>query len=709
MNRNASSPSTLPGHVVRVPGSRLVPSFSLYAALLASSSTLAAVEPTDTVVVTATRTQQSSFDVPAAIDAVDGNDLREHKLRVNLSEGLGRVPGLHAQNRFNYAQDLQVSSRGFGARASFGVRGVRLIQDGIPLTMPDGQGQTGSFDLDGAQRVEVLRGPFAALYGNSSGGVIHLIGAAPTDKSANIELSTTVAENELWRAASRMSGHAGPVELTGNLSRFMTDGVRDHSAARRDVANVRVRYARSDNASLTLIANALDQPDTQDPLGLTQAELDTDSEQAGTNALAFNTRKSTRHLQGGLAYEQTLSDRNRLRAMAYFGDRDVTQYLANPSTALTGSGGVVDLARRFGGSGLQWDHGGSLAGAPYELTVGAEYDRMEEHRRGFVNVNGTRGELRRDEDDTVYGLNQYVIASWQPAQRWKLSAGVRHSDVRFDVDDHFIVGPNPDDSGRLRYDSTQPVAGVLFEVTPSINVFASGGRAFETPTFAELAYRPDGAPGLNFDLDAATSTNFETGAKFRLREHTRFTATLFHSDTKQDIVTGPSPFQGRNSFVNADKTRRQGAELAAESTIDHFDLYVAYTYTRARFENFTSFSGVDLSGNRLPGVPEQSAYAELIWTHPASGFATGLEARWVDRIFVDDANSATASDYVTLNWHVGWRQRVAHWDLNAFVRVDNVADEDYVGSVIVNAANARFFEPAPGRVFFLGVTAMYGR
>lgn len=709
MNRNAFLRWATTTHD-RGHGRRIALRLCFSMALLAASGVhAAAVEPTPTVVVTATRTQQSSFDVPAAIDAVEGDDLREHKLRVNLSESLGRVPGLHAQNRFNYAQDLQISSRGFGARASFGVRGVRLIQDGIPLSMPDGQGQTGSFDLDGAQRVEVLRGPFAALYGNSSGGVIHLIGSVPTDDQPSVELSTTVAENDLWRAASRFAGRAGPVEVTGNLSRFMTDGVRDHSAARRDVANLRVRYARSDRASLTLIANALDQPDTQDPLGLTQEQLDTDPEQAGTNAVAFNTRKSTRHVQGGLAYEQTLSDRNHLRAMAYFGDRDVTQYLANPSAALTGSGGVVDLARRFGGSGLQWDHAGTLAGAPYELTVGAEYDRMEERRRGFVNVNGTRGELRRDEDDTVYSLNQYVIASWQPVPRWKVSAGVRHSDVRFDVDDHFIVGPNPDDSGDLRYESTQPVVGVLFEVTPDINLFASGGRAFETPTFAELAYRPDGAPGLNFDLDAATSTNFEGGAKLRLKDHTHFTATLFRSDTKQDIVTGPSPFQGRNSFVNAAKTRREGAELATESTVENFDLYFAYTYTRARFEDFTNFSGVDLSGNRLPGVPDQSVYAELIWAHPSSGFATGLEARWVDKIYVDDANSAAADDYVTLNWHAGWRQRVSDWSLNAFLRVDNVTDEDYVGSAIVNAANARFFEPAPGRVFFLGVTARYGR
>lgn len=678
-------------------------------ALLVAAITLTqAAELSPTVVVTATRTQQSSFDTPAAIDAVEGEALRQHRLRVNFSEGIGGVPGLNVQNRYNYAQDLQVSSRGFGARASFGVRGVRLLQDGIPLTMPDGQGQTGLFDLDAADKVEVLRGPFAALYGNSSGAVINLI-TAPAQRSM-LEVNATDAEDGLWRLGSTFAGKAGAFDVSGNLSRFETDGVRVHSAARRDVANVKLRYAPDQRSSVTLIANALDQPDTQDPLGLTQAQVDADPRQAGTNAIELNTRKSTRHVQGGLAYQRQFSDHNQLQVRGYAGDRDVTQYLANPSTALTGSGGVVDLARKFGGAGLQWDHSGQLRGAPYELTFGVEYDRMKEHRRGFVNVAGTRGDLRRDEDDTVYDVNSYAIAEWRPAQRWVLSGGVRHSEVRFEVVDYFIVGPNPDDSGELSFDSTQPVIGALFEVTPRFNVFASGGRAFETPTFAELAYRPDGSPGLNLDLEAATSNNYEVGAKLLLGEQARLNATLFRSDTRQDIVTGPAPFPGRNTFVNAARTQREGTELSVQATTSRdLDLNFAYTYTRARFEQFVNFAGVDLSGSRIPGVPAQSAYAEINWRPAASGFSTGVEVRWIDRVYVNDANSAFAADYTAVNWHAGWRQRLAGWELNAFLRIDNVTDEEYVGSVIVNAANDRFFEPAPGRVFYLGITAGYSR
>ena len=508
-------------------------------ALLAASHLAHAVDPV--VVVTATRMEESIFDIPAAIDAVNGDALRENNLRVNISEALGRVPGLNVQNRYNYAQDLQVSSRGFGARASFGVRGVRLIQDGIPLTMPDGQGQTGLFDLDAAEKIEVLRGPFAALYGNSSGGVIQLITASA--RKPMVELSTTAAGDGIRRYAGQFATRAGSLDLYGNLSRFETDGFRAHSAARRDVANVKLGFTRDNGSSLTVIVNALDQPDTQDPIGLNQEELDADPEQVADIAVQLNTRKSIRHLQGGVAYEEKFSEHNRLRAVGYFGDRDVTQFLSNPSVSFTGSGGVVDLARKFGGTSLQWSHSGEVRGAPLELAIGVEYDRMKERRRGFVNVDGTRGDLRRDEDDTVYSLNQYAIAEWQVSPRWKIGGGMRHSDVRFRADDHFIVGPNPDDSGKLAFASTQPVVGVQFSVTPAVKLFASGGRAFETPTFAELAYRPDGSPGPNFNLAASDSKNIEAGTKLLLGERARVTATLFRSETKQDIVTGPAPFQ----------------------------------------------------------------------------------------------------------------------------------------------------------------------
>ena len=254
-----------------------------------------------------------------------------------------------------------------------------------------------------------------------------------------------------------------------------------------------------------------------------------------------------------------------------------------------------------------------------------------------------------------------------------------------------------------------PVLGLLFQATPGVHLFASVGRGFEAPTFSELAYRPDGLPGLNFDLDAADSTNYEAGVKLRLGDHALLNTTLFRSNTKDDIVTGPAPFPGRNTFINADLTRREGAELAASMTMldAALTLDLAYTYTRARFEDFVNFAGVDLSGNQIPGVPENSAYLQLNWQHAPSGLSTGLEGRWASRLFADDLNSASADSYVVFNWHAGFRQHTDSWQLEEFVRIDNIANESYVGSVIVNAANARYFEPAPERTYLIGFSAGY--
>ena len=671
-------------------------------------------QPTETLVVTAMRIEKSVYDIPAAIDAVSGDELRAHRANVDLSEGIGRIPGIVVQNRYNYAQDLQVSSRGFGARAAFGVRGVRLLQDDIPLTMPDGQGQTALFDLDGANRIEVLRGPFSALYGNSSGGVIHLLSALEA-KKPEFRASGTNDEDGTWRGAVNFSGAFGPTDFSGNLARFDTEGFRDHSAAQRDTANLWLRYRPDEASTLTVLGNALDQPDTQDPLGLTQEQLDADPTQAGLGAVEFNTRKTIRHLQGGLNYERELSEQDSVRVLGYFGDREVEQFLANPSDAITGSGGVVDLDRKFGGTGLRWNHAGTLAGAPYEFTLGAEYDRMKERRRGYVNVLGERGELRRDEDDLVYSFDQYLIGSWKPTERWQIAGGLRRSEVQFESTDYFIVvgstpeDSNPDDSGSVEFESSQPVAGFLFQATPAIGLFASIGEGFETPTFSELAYRPDGLPGMNFALEPADSTNMEAGVKIRLGEHSHVNATLFRSDTKDDIVTGPAAFPGRNTFVNAERTRREGAEFAASTAVldSAVTLDIAYTYTRARFEEFVNFAGLDLSGNQVPGVPEHSAYADLVYRHAASGFSAGVEGRWADQVYANDINTASADSYVVFNLHAGFRQRIGAWQLEEFLRVDNVADEEYVGSVVVNAVNGRFFEPAPTRTFLLGFTASF--
>jgi iron complex outermembrane receptor protein len=568
----------------------------------------------DTIVVTATRSEQSSFDLPLSIDAFGRDTIQDAQPQVNLSEALNRAPGVVANTRQNYAQDLQISIRGFGARSTFGIRGVRLYSDGIPLTMPDGQGQAANIDLGSADRIEVMRGPFSALYGNSSGGVISVFTEdGPQDFGATASLWSGGFDSQ--RLGVKLGGEAGKANYVLDVTRFETDGYRDHSATTRDTFNGKVRWDLSDRSQLTVIANYLDQPGTQDPLGLTAAMMAENRRQAGNGAIAQDTRKDIGNSQAGVVFDHSFSDKDSIRVLGYFGDRDVRQFLA-----LTFAGrGVVDLVRDFNGADFRWTRHTEVANRPFSITAGMNYDEMNETRKGFTNNAGVLGALGRDEDNTVSNLDPYAQIQWDLAQRWTLNAGVRRTKVEFSGDDHFITATNGDDSGSQSYSETTPVVGVLLKVTPKLNVYANAGRGFETPTFAELAYQSVSATstGFNFALKPAKSDNAEIGVKAVLGEKTRLDAALFRTHTDDEIVVLVNQ-GGRSVYQNVDRTLREGLELSLDSSFGAgFTGSLAYTALTAEFSNSFLTCGtatvcpapnlVVPEGNRIPGVPANSA------------------------------------------------------------------------------------------------------
>jgi iron complex outermembrane receptor protein len=666
------------------------------------------------VVVTATRVEEDSFDLPVSIDRVGRGVIQEDKPQVNLSESLNRVPGVVVQNRQNYAQDLQISSRGFGSRSTFGVRGLRLIADGIPATMPDGQGQAATFSLGSAERIEVMRGPFSSLYGNAAGGVIQIF-TADGPREPMLSGSLYAGSYDTFKLGMQSGGTSGRLNYIGDASRFETDGYRDHSGARRDHFNGKVKYDAGDRGVFTLVANALDQPETQDPLGLTAAQLAQNPRQAGANALAFNTRKSIAQTQLGLTYDLAVTGNDRLEARTYLGDRQVTQFLAIPLLTQnldTHSGGVVDLDRGYGGVGLRWTRVTELASAPVTTSIGLDYDRMGERRKGFINNNGTAEMLKRDEANTVSNADLYAQAEWRFAPRWNFLAGVRHSRVRFDSKDYYIALNNPDDSGAVSFVRTTPVTGITFKLRPDVNLYGNVGKGFETPTFAELAYRSDGTTGLNFSLRPALSLHREIGVKSKLGDSMRLNLALFRIDVTDEIVVNTNS-GGRSTFKNASKTKREGLELAWDGRfMNGVEAALAYTLLDARFtEPFTTVIGTPSTpvtvnaGSRLPGVPSQSLYGEIVWRDPRMGFHAGVDARHSSKIYVNDPNTEAAGAYTVWGLRAGFEQRGKRWRLSEFVRVDNVADRQYVGSVIVAETNNRFYEPAPTRNAMVGLQA----
>lgn len=659
------------------------------------------------VVVSASRSAQRRFDAPAAIDAVEVDPFRSTSPLVNLSELLSAVPGLQLRQRENYAQDLQLSVRGFGTRSTFGVRGVRILIDGIPATMPDGQGQASSASLNSASRIEVLRGPAAQLYGNAAGGVVQVFTRDPPVTPAAAYAGVTLGAGADGQRQLGLSAGGGSQTLGGliDVTRYETDGYRDHSAARRTQLNAKVVARPASDTTVTGVLNLFDQPLAQDPLGLTHAAFAQNPRQSIAAASLFDTRKTVTQQQAGLVVEHRLTQSDSLHARLYGGTRQVFQTLAFSGAAVTSSGGVVDLDRGYGGIGLQWRHDTQWNGLPLRWVAGVEADTLREKRRGFVNNNGVAGALRRDEDDSARNLDLFAQLSWNLSAHWQAQAGLRTSRVRFAVDDHFRTAASPDDSGSVQYRHTSPVAGLVWHAGESLNFYANLGGGFETPTLAESAYR-SGASGPNFSLRPARSRQGEIGVKARSLRH-QFDMALFDARSDGEIV--PLTVEnGRTIFQNVDQVQRRGLEASLHSDWGRIATRLAYTWLDARFN--TSFvngsNALVAAGKRLPGVPQHSLFADIAY-RPIQPLTLGLEMRAEGKAYVDDANSDAAPGYATVNIRAGYALGMAATNLYVYGRIDNLLDKKYAGSLIVNDGNGRFFEPAAGRRFFAGVRAMF--
>ena len=683
--------------------------------LLPTAFTPAFAADEQTMIVSATPTTVSELDTPAAVSVVPGEDMRHATPRVNLSESLTSVPGLQIQNRQNYSQDLQLSMRGFGSRSTYGVRGIRMYVDGIPVTMPDGQGQTSNIDINSVESVEVLRGPFSALYGNASGGVLNVTtetGRQPT----TLEASSYYGSFGSWRYGTKATGavgdgtQAGDVDYTVSTSRFATHGYRDNSGARKNLANAKLGVRIDEASKLSLIFNSVDIK-ADDPGGLSKSEWK-DNPRQSPRGTQYNTRKTIKQTQAGLRYERKLTEQDDMSVMMYAGERETTQYQSIPRAPQlnpTHAGGVIDLTRHYQGIDTRWTHRGEL-GVPLTFTTGLNYENMSENRKGYENFRlsggtpeyGQKGNLRRDERNLMWNLDPYVQTSWQLTDKLSLDAGVRYSSVWFDSNDRYVTAANGDDSGEANYHKWLPAGSLKYAVTDAWNLYVAGGRGFETPTINELSYRSGGQSGLNFDLKPSTNTTWEVGSKTRVGNGL-LTAALFQTDTDNEIVTDASS-GGRTTYKNAGKTRRQGAELSLDQQFaGNWRAKASWTYLDATYRTDVCN---DCNGNRMPGIARNMGFASLGW-QPETGWYAGTDVRYMSDIEADDENSAKAPSYTVVGLNTGYKLDYGNWMLDVFGRVDNLFDREYVGSVIVNESNGRYYEPAPGRNYGVGLSVAY--
>ncbi|HEO1772137.1 TonB-dependent receptor family protein [Acinetobacter baumannii] len=665
-----------------------------------------------TLHVEATRTDTGYLQTPASVFRIEAPQV-DSSSQVNLTEVVKGIPSLQIRNRENYAQDLQLSMRGFGARSTFGVRGIRLYVDGIPATMPDGQGQTSNIDLSSLDHVEVLTGPFSSLYGNSSGGTI-LTSTKEGQGKDSIELSYSGGSHDKSRAGLVLQGGAkgaNEPSYINSSSYFDTDGYREHSGAEKVLNNAKLSWNLDDGSKINWVTNYV-KIHADDPQGLTHDQWNANPKQQVPFLKQFNVRKDIEQTQTGVTWSKPINDKNELYAMAYLGNRQVTQYQSIPKStqdaSINHAGGVIDFERNYYGADFRWTGKELLPNTT--LSVGVALDAMDEDRKGFENFNlvngqpsyGVKGNLRRDEDNTLWNIDPYLQASWQFLPTWRLDTGVRYSNVHYKSKDNYLS--NGDDSGKTDYDKVLPSVALSWQILPELMAYVSYAKGFETPTFTEMAYRPDGQSGFNFDLTASTSDTYETGLKSQ-NQLGDFTLAVFQTKTKDDIVSAGNS-NGRSTFRNADKTLREGVEFAWNKKLWRDLIATAsYSYLDATFDadipalgNIAQIS----SGNAIPGIAKNQAYASLAW-QPSHGLYGGVDVQYMDKVYVNDTNSDAAPSYSVTSANVGYAWVMDDWKVNSFARVDNLFDKKYAGSVIVNDGNSRYFEPADGRNWSAGL------
>ncbi|ENU25003.1 hypothetical protein F993_00393 [Acinetobacter proteolyticus] len=665
-----------------------------------------------TIKVEATRTNTTYMQTPASIFRVD-MPKNDQSAQVNLTEVVKGIPSVQLRNRENYAQDLQLSMRGFGARSTFGVRGIRLYTDGIPATMPDGQGQTSNIDLSSLSHLEVLTGPFSSLYGNSSGGAI-LATTKEGQGKDSIEMSYAGGSHNKNRADLVLQGGAknqNEPSYVISSSYFDTDGYRDHSSAEKVLNNAKLTWNLDDGTKINWVTNYV-KIHADDPQGLNRTQWQQNPRQVNDANNLYNVRKDIEQTQTGVTWSKPINDQHELYAMAYFGNRQVTQYQSIPQSAQKNpnhAGGVIDFERNYYGADFRWTGKELLPNTSF--SAGLAVDSMDEDRKGYENFNlvngspsyGVKGTLRRDEDNTLWNVDPYIQASWQFLPTWRLDTGVRYSNVHYKSKDQYLSNGN--DSDKTDYNKVLPSAALSWQIAPELLAYASYAKGFETPTFTEMAYQADkDKSGFNFNLKPSSSDNYELGVKSQ-NQLGDFTLAVFQSKTKDDIVSAGTS-NGRATFRNADKTLRQGVELAWNKKLwKDLEMNASYGYLDAKFDAAIPAVGTVKAiekGNAIPGIAKNQAYLGLAWK-PEQGFYAGADAQYMDKVYVDDVNSDTAPSYTVASIYTGYAWKYADWGINGFARIDNLFDKNYAGSVIVNDSNSRFFEPADGRNWSAGI------
>jgi iron complex outermembrane recepter protein len=643
----------------------------------------------EAVVVSAARLEAPAERLPFAISVVDKRVLQTAQAQRTLQEALVTVPGVFSLNTDNFSQDLRVSVRGFGARAAFGIRGLRLITDGIPESTPDGSADLDNVDPGALRRMEVLRGTTAGLYGNASGGVLYLTTEEPTERPF-VEAQAAAGSFGFYRFQAKGGGYIGKTGVFGSITHQQSDGYRPLSAMQQTTANVKLRHAFSDTSRLMLVANYGYSPVAEDPGGLTAAQVEADRGQTNAANIRFNTGEAVEQGRIGLLWEQRLNTRHSLKVTTFGTTRAFSNRLG------FANGGWVEFDRIFGGAGAVHQY----VTARYRSQTGVEINGQRDDRRRYNNQQGTKGEQTVHQFERYNSFSGFWINEYAPLKKWIFSGALRLDVLALSVQNRLTGNNAPRD--KQDFQRLNPTFGVVWKAMPTLSCYANVASNFETPTLNELSANPASAGGFNRDLQPQQSVTAETGVKMRTPNGLEWETSLFHIDLTNELVPYQLPNEpGRTFFRNAGKSRRQGIETSMRWPLHrHWHLTLHYTYSHFRYRDYV-LNGAALDGNQQPLQPRSVGFALLQWTSP-TGWYAAAQVRYQGAFYADDVNKTNVPDALLASLRTAYTVRLKKIRLEPFIGADNLFHAAYYNNILINNAFGRFFEPAPVFATFYG-------
>ncbi len=652
------------------------------------------------VTITATRLSSDLYRTPLAITVLNKNQLQAVQQQLSVYDVLTTVPGVFVQNPDNFSQDLRISIRGFGARAAFGIRGIRIITDGISESTPDGQADVDNLDAGALQSMEILRGASSALYGNASGGIIYLKTEEPTSPPF-AEIQVVQGSYGFQRYQAKMGIKWNKVGTFLSVGYNKTDGYRDHANMRQLIVNNKWVIDLSSKTTLRLLLNYGNSPQADDAGGLTAEQVAADRRQARPQNVQFDAGESVEQGRAGVIIEHRINNQQRLTLRGFVTGRGFDNRLAFQS------GGIVEINRLFGGGGIQYELNSQLFHLPYRMQAGIDQDQQRDHRRRFDNNQGEKGQATFDQNEKYGSIGAYWIHNLQLADRWSLTASTRLDRVKLSAKDLFLS--NGDQSDAIPLTRFSPLAGLTFKLNTTAATYVNITSNYETPTLNELSANPTNTGGFNPDLKAQKAWSGECGIKAQVFDKIHLETALFYIGLRDEFVPYQlTDFPGRTFYRNAGKSTRKGVEASIQYAImPTMSFSINYTYSDFKYTAYIS-GEQDFKNNRTPGIPQHNAFGEWRWT-AKKGLTTVVQVRRVGSFYANDANTAKNDAYTMATLRAGYRLQFKQLSIEPFAGATNILNARYNANVLINAAGNRFYEPAAGAYYYGGVKVNFSK